>query len=442
MLTKNMFWATVAVATAAASVFAWLMIKATPEDRYALVAPPPPASTFATPTPPPPPATIGKLTKSVGLNLQSALDAIKRKEFANARSYLSWAEDATGKTPVDNYKISEVWAYFYGQQQNYKGVLIAYQDMITHSNQPQFPAHDRSARPTDKTIGQLAAAIGDYPLAIAASERWLTDHPDDREVSSLLTQSYYSIKNYPSCRATAVHAVAMAEQANQPPPESWLQFMRSCADSMGDQDTAAMALEKLCQYFPKPDYWQSYIRTKSRNTTDFANYYWRHLSVEAVRNIEHDEYSAFAQQSLQEFNLPASGARSIEQGIALGLFPDNTRQRSRIETVLKRCLDAAQSARNRMPLLVQEAPSDPTGQKDFELGLAYFDQQQFDSAITSLGTALRKGRFARIAQAQMTLGIAQLHLGARDNARAAFQMVTADEKLQAVAQAWTVRTYN
>jgi tetratricopeptide (TPR) repeat protein len=234
----------------------------------------------------------------------------------------------------------------------------------------------------------------------------------------------------------------MAEQANTRPSEASLQFMRSCADTLGDQNGALEALEKLCQHFPKPEYWTSYIRAKLRNATNLASYYWIRLLIEAVPKTAADDYSIFAQQSLSVFNLPATGARAIEQGIAIGAIDLNARQGPQFAKTLEGCRNAALAERERLAGLINGTQPDPTGQVSFEAGRIQFDNDQFDQAIASLTAALEKGRFKEKTNARFMLGIAQLKLGDRDAARVTFDALKSDPTLQAVANAWFVRTYN
>jgi tetratricopeptide (TPR) repeat protein len=408
-------------------------------DTVAEASPPPTIAEVA-PVPDMPQPKPGTARKAVGFNLEAAIRAAKNKDYDTARRFMALAENAPNKTHYEALKISEVWAFIYGQQRDYKALLKSYEDMLANSNNRQLLSKEQSAILTDKSLAQLAAMIGDNPRAIAFSESWLKDHSDDAENLRLLTQSYYRIRNYRSCLDTATHSVLLAENAHQTPSEASLQFMRSCADSAGNQDVATLALEKLCQYYPKPAYWTSYIRAKSRGARDFPTYYWNRLSVEAAGIEDPNEYSFYAEVSRQILHLPASGARVMEQGIAKDIFPP--KMRTRIERILLNCSLEAQSARERLPQLVQETTSDPTGQKDFEVGLIYLDNQQFDNAIASLSAALKKAHFKDTAQAQMALGFAHLAKGDRDKARVAFSIVGLDPILKAVTQAWIVRSYN
>jgi tetratricopeptide (TPR) repeat protein len=443
-----MFWMTVAAATAAASLFAWLMIKATDDYPYTLALPTPstePIAPTAPPTPsipnPPEPAR-GTVGKAVGLHLKAALEAINRKEFAYARSFLVQAESVTHKTRYEEFKISEIWAYLYGQERNYSGLLKIYESTLANPDFREFLTTEKSDV-LHKALPQIALGVRDFPKSIELSERWLADHPDDADILAVLGQSYYSIHNYQNCNASLRMAIEIAERSLTKPQESWLTTARFCASSLGDTANAEWSLERLCRYYPKPEYWRSYVKMVSgRSKSELATFYSYRLLLDTDSGLEPEDYSNFAQQAFVDFGLPATAERAMTQAFSRNIFNANQRALPRMQRILATATERANTARERIPTLVRDAQAEPTGQRYFELGLTYFDDERYPDAISALTEALVRSRFDNLTHARMTLAIAYLKLGNRDTARSNFASVAGDPSLERIAHAWIVRTYN
>jgi tetratricopeptide (TPR) repeat protein len=376
------------------------------------------------------------LNPKVGTPLQAALAAGKNKQFDVALAKVKEAE-AEKKTPYEGYKINETLAFIYGAQKDYPKLAATYEKML---ETPQFLGEGSTIN--TKTLAQLYASINQYPKAIEYSKRWLQDKPNDAEVLSLLGQSYYQTKDFKSCKETMNSAIAGVEKSGGKPAEGWLQFARSCSDSLGDSATAAQVLEKLCRFYPKPEVWQSYIRSMSRGSPDLPGFHWSRLSNEVGVLKDAEEYSNFAQQAMLVYGTPAEALRVVEEGFKKQVLGSDPKTKVRHQILLTKAKEAAQADKARWPQMATEAEQDPTGVKSEAMGLSYFGAEQWDQAISYLEKAVKKGGLKDTANVKLTLGIAQLKKGQRDAARTEFKAVSADPVLGKVASAWTIRSFN
>jgi len=376
------------------------------------------------------------LNPKVGTPLQAALAAAKNKQFDVALAKIKEA-DAEKKSQYEGFKINETLAFVYGAQKDYAKLATTYEKML---ETPQFLSDQAAVNA--KTIAQLYASLQQYPKAIDYSKRWLQDKPNDAEVLSLLGQSYYSTKDYKSCKETMTSAIAGVEKNGGKPAEGWLQFARSCSDSLGDSATAAQSLEKLCRFYPKPDYWQSYIRSQSRGAKDLASFHWSRLMDDVGALKEADDYSNYAQQAMLVYGTPAEAQRIVEEGFKKQVLGADAKTKVRHDILLAKTKEAAQKDKASWPQMATEADQDPTGTKSAAIGMSYFGAQQWDQAIAYLEKAIKKGGLKEAGHVKLTLGVAYLKKGQRDAARAEFKQVNADPILGKVASAWQVRSYN
>ena len=94
-----------------------------------------------------------------------------------------------------------------------------------------------------------------------------------------------------------------------------------------------------------------------------------------------------------------------------------------------------------MPQLAKDAEKATQGQASVGLGQAYLSYGMYDEAIAALQSGIKKGGVTDADEAQISLGIAQLKKGQKDQARQSFKAVKADSKWADLAGLWAIRTY-
>jgi Tfp pilus assembly protein PilF len=72
------------------------------------------------------------------------------------------------------------------------------------------------------------------------------------------------------------------------------------------------------------------------------------------------------------------------------------------------------------------------------VGRAYLGYNQYDKAIDQLSKGLTKGSVKNEADARLTLGIAQLKGGHKDDAMKTFKAVKGDPALERLANLWSL----
>jgi tetratricopeptide (TPR) repeat protein len=375
------------------------------------------------------------LNEKVGTPLQAATTAARNKQFDVA---LAKAKEAEGqaKTPYEQFKVNETFAFIYGSQRRYAELAGAYEKMLAT---PQFV--DQSKINT-KAVAQTYSAAKQHAKAVEYAKRWLQDRPNDAETMHLLGQSYYLMGDQRSCKDTMAGAIAAVEKSGSRPDKNWLDLVRSCADAQGDTATATQSLEKLVRYYPSPQVWHPYISNASRNSSDLAEFHWMRLRSEVGALREADDCSLYAQEAMITYGSPGESARVVEECFKNGILGTEDRSKARHDNLRARAKEAAAADKARIAALAAEAEKDPTGEKSIALGLAHFGAENYDQAITHLEQGIKKGGAKDLAHAKLTLGVAQLRKGQRDSARATFRSLGNDDSIGKIASAWMLRSYN
>jgi tetratricopeptide (TPR) repeat protein len=380
-----------------------------------------------------------QVSQKMGAPLQSAMSAAKNKQYDVALAKLKEAEAIPGKTAFEQYKIYEIYEFTYAQQKKYAELASVYEKML---QTPQFLPPGK-AESLPKSIAQSYAAVQQHAKVIEFGSQWLKTHPTDTDMAAMLGQTYYATKDYKQCREIMTGLISHAEKSGTEPKEAWLQFAQTCSSALDDNDGVMSAYEKLVRYYPKVDWWSQYIKRMSRDErSDTASFEWLRLKMDVGILKEPSEYMEFTQSAMIEFDSGVEAQRIAELGYSKQVLGTDAKNKVRHDTLLEKAREASRDAKAKLPSLVAQAEKSSTGEIDAQIGMTHYGSEQYDQAIKSLDTAIKKGGLKDVGTAKMTLGIAYLRKGQRDQARATFKSLAGDSQLAKAAAAWTLRTYN
>lgn len=381
-----------------------------------------------------------KVTNKVGVALKAAQEAVAKKQFDEAAAKIKEAQAVDKKTPYDQFKINEITAYMYVQQQRYTDVAAVYEKYL---ETPQFVPADLGPK-LPKVIGQLYYNGKNYAKAEEYTRRWLKDNPNDTDGWALLSQTHYVNKEYKQCKDAAGSAISAAEKAGEAPKELWLQLTQTCSVQMDDQAGVVAAYEKLVRYYPKPDYWERLLDRASRNERNdrvMLGLYRLQGEVGALKKP--DQYMEYAQIAADQA-MPGEGLKVVQSGFDKKVLGVDAKDKDRHERLLTAMKQKAEADKKQLPQYEKEAAASTaaTGQLDAGLGLAYFSYDMYDQAIQALDKGLKKGGLKNPDEYRIALGISYLRKGQRDQARSVFKSVPDDSPMAKVADLWELRSYN
>jgi tetratricopeptide (TPR) repeat protein len=136
---------------------------------------------------------------------------------------------------------------------------------------------------------------------------------------------------------------------------------------------------------------------------------------------------------------PGEAQRVLDRAFQKNVFADQ-RSKDRAQRLLDSAKKRAASDQASLPKLEQEANASSTGEKNIAVGRAYLGYAQYDKAIDQLNKGLTKGGLKNEADARLTLGIAQLKGGHKDEAVKTFKSVKGDPALEKLANLWALHS--
>lgn len=378
-----------------------------------------------------------KISKQVAIPLQAAQKAMQEKKWDAAVEELKKAQAIQGKTPVEEYQIDEFLGYILVQQKKYGQAATVFERMLNSGLVPAEQVDDRT-----KAVAQMYFQEKQYKKSAEWAKKWLDKHPNQEDMSVLLGQSYYLLEDYKSAAATMTAVVHNAEKAGQTPKENHLQIVMSSYFKQDNKDGIGEMLKKMVRYYPKEEYWNNLLDIyRRKNTSDRITLGYYRLMNDVGVMKDRGDFMESAQLAI-EAGVPGEAESTVQKGMDSGVLKstDKTEQ-GRYDRLLAAAKKQASADRASLATQAKDAEKAATGQVLVGLGQAYLSYGMVDEAIASLQAGIKKGGVTDADEAQVSLGIALLKKGQKDQARQAFKTVKADSKWADLAELWTIRSY-
>jgi tetratricopeptide (TPR) repeat protein len=378
-----------------------------------------------------------KVSAKVGKPLQEALKAGQDKQWDKVLAKLNEAQAVSEKTPFEEFKINEIYSWYYIQQKKYGDAASVYEK--------QLNSGFLSAADTDlytKQIAQMYLQTKNNAKASEYIQRWLKSHPNDTDMTAVLAQLQYQSGQLKQSLDTLSGLVSSSEKAGQRPKEEWLTLMYGASYQVAGKpnplDKATLnVVEKLLRYYPKENYWLAYLGgLKSQQMSDGNRFQLDRLMLAVGTLKESDDFIGLAQLA-NNAGYPGEGLAVLDTGYTKGILgtPAGKEREDRLKASMSKLADADKAS---LPALDKKARAATTGQDDVVLGEAYMGYARYPEAIEALERGIKKGGLKKPDQAQIALGISYLRSGQADKAKAAFKQVDADGELGRIASLWTL----
>ena len=240
----------------------------------------------------------------------------------------------------------------------------------------------------------------------------------------IVAQAYYLMGDY----ATAIKLLRGLGNSDQV-----LSLLMSAAAKSGDTQTEGLVAERLILQ-GQSKYWTYMLAAADRTPklTDHFNldiYRVRYLTGN-MRNAE--DYELLTELAL-EFHFPAEALTVAQKG-----FADKKLQGDRDARLLAKAqTEAAKDAAN-LANMQKKASAAKTGDDLVSYGENLWGRGQYDDAVNAIQAGIKKGSLGKPEEAQLSLGIAQLSAGHKDEALKTFGAVKGTPAAETVAHLWTV----
>lgn len=368
--------------------------------------------------------------------LKEANDDIKAKKFPDAITKLKTAEGMPNKTPGDQYYIDQMLWFAYIKTSNYPEAAKYMEAQLDSGITPQ------AEQP--KLIMDLATInyqIKNYDKAVDFGTRAIKGGFADDKIRTIVGQSYYLKGDWKNTLKFEEDIVNQQIKAGQTPSLESLQLVYSACQKLQDEACMTRSMEKLVQYYPKPEEWAQLLygmrKEITNNEADLLQTYRLMLDTDVLK--EGSDYTEMAELAL-DAGSPGEAQHVLEKAMAKNppVFTDQ-RSKDRAQRLLETAKKRATSDQAGLAKLEKEADAAPTGEKNVAIGRAYLGYEQYDKAVDQLSKGLSKGGVKNEMDARLMLGIAQLKAGHKDDASKTFKAVKGDPALERLANLWNLR---
>ena len=375
-----------------------------------------------------------KVSKNAAKPLKAAQDAMEAKNYPEALAKLKEAEGVSGLTPYDKHLLNEMYGFTYVRTSQYPEAAKALEESLNDGFMDPAEQPQRV-----KALAQVNYQIKNYDKAIEFGERSIKDGTADDDMYTLVSQAYYIKGDYKGTLKFVDSYVDSQIKAGKTPKEQPLQLIMSSCVKLQDQACTTSALERMVQYYPKPEYWQNIMYTLLQSQTTgqdkgLLNVYRLASEVDALKRSE--DYVEMAQLAIEQGS-PGEAVRILEKGQSKGVFSEQ-RDKDRATRLLESAKKQAAADQASLAKLEKDVAASKTGDKDVSLGLAYLSYEQYPKAIEALNRGLTKGGVRNEGEARLLLGIAQLKSGNKGEAAKTFEQVKGNATLERLATLWTL----
>jgi tetratricopeptide (TPR) repeat protein len=363
--------------------------------------------------------------------LKEANDALKAKNYSDAITKLKAAEGVAGKTPGDQYIIDEMLSFAYIKTQNYPEAAKVMEAKLDSGLTPQ------SEQPMlVKQLATINYQIKNYDKAVDFGNRAIKGGFADDQIRTIVGQSYYLKGDWKNTLKFEEDIVNTQIKNGQTPTNESLALVYSACTKLQDEACQTRAVEKMVTYYPKPDTWAQLLygmrKETSNNEANLLQTYRLMLDTDVLKDPT--DYTEMAELAL-DGGSPGEAQRVLEKAQSKSVFTDQ-RSKDRAQRLLDSAKKRATSDQAGLPKLEKEADASATGVKNVAVGTAYLGYGEFDKAADQLSKGLSKGSLKNEADARLTLGIAQLKGGHKDEAMKTFKAVKGDPTLERLANLW------
>lgn len=372
------------------------------------------------------------ITKVVVKQVQAAQAAIKASKWAECITQLKLADAAAGKTPYDDFAVSELLGFCAIRTGDYSTAARALEQGLNSGllAQDQVPSRVRA-------LSQVNYQLKNYPKSLEFGNRAIKGGFADNDIFVLVAQAYYIQGDYKSTLRFVENWVEDQEKRGQTPKENALQLILSSCIKLDNSECTTRALERLVARYPKDEYWQNLMQAVLRSDVPdrvMLNVYRLASDVNSMRRA--DDYIEMAQLSL-EAGLPGEAQSMLELALSKKIISE---QRDVDRTNRLLATAKTQAATDRATLAKQEkdAGAAKTGDAEVRLGQAYLSYGMNAQGLAAIQRGLAKGGLKNAAEAQLALGIAQMRAGNKGDAIKAFRATSGDPTLSRVGSLWAL----
>lgn len=387
--------------------------------------------------PPAPHALAAEATQTarpeIGKPVEEAQRLIKQKRYAEALAKLRQAEAVPQPTPYEVYVIAETRGAADLALRDYADAIKALEAGLASG---MLPPSERLKRV--ETLAQLSYQTKDHRRLADYAERYYHEGGTDPEPRLLLAQAYYDDSDFADAAKTVRALLQAEESAGKPPREDLLLLLLNSEYRQKNEAGYIDALERLVERYPKKAYWTDLLAAiagrpgfSPQLTLDLDR-----LALATDSIAKPQDYVAAAELALAQ-DLPGDAKSFLDRGYATGALGTGA-EAAREKRLAEMAGRAAAEGLDALPSRAKEAQAAAAGEPWIKLGDAYASERQYDNAAAAFEQGLAKGGVDHAETAKLHLGVAYLHAGRKDRAKAVLTSVAGTDGSRDLARLWLI----
>ncbi|MBU1438635.1 MAG: hypothetical protein KJ930_03955 [Gammaproteobacteria bacterium] len=327
---------------------------------------------------------------------QALADANKTTEALAALDNVK--EKSSSMNSYELAMMHNFYAFIYYNAQQYDKAIAAFEMVVKQDSIPESLELS-----TLFSLAQLQMMQGNYDQTLSLLNRWeqLNKAPVQASTFLLKAQAMYQLKDYQRAAGFINEAVAMVEKEGKVPEENWLVLQRAVFYELKQPKQVVAVLEKMVRLYNQGKYW-----------LQLGGMYGE-LGEEkkqlAILEAAHQQ--GFITSGADLFNLaqlyyyhqvPVKGARVMEQAMEKKLLAADLRNLKFTAS----CWTLAKEDDKAIPVLMAAAKLAEDGEIEAQLAQLYLNRSQFEQAIHAAEAALEKGKLRNPGVTHLVMGMA------------------------------------
>ncbi|MEI2654467.1 MAG: tetratricopeptide repeat protein [Microthrixaceae bacterium] len=374
-----------------------------------------------------------QVSKGAAKILKAANDAYQAKNWNECVKKAQEGNDLAGRTAFDSYVANQLLGTCYQRLGNNTEAVKAIEAQLESGFMPAA----QQAQFT-KSLAVIHYQQKNYAKSVELGNRVIKAGGADAEIYTVVGQGLYLQNKHEEAAKFIADYVKDQESRGQQPKEQTLILLRSAYERGNNNTGSADTLEKLVMYYPKKEYWNNLLYSvRKLKLTDRQTLQVYRLMVATQTMQQPSDYAEMAELAISGGN-PGEAKIVLDAGNAANVFVE-PRDKDRTARMLTSLKDSTAKDQASLPKLEVEAKTAKTGDLDVALGNAYLSYGQNDKAVAALNAGITKGGLKNLADAQLTLGIAQARAGDKAGALKSFKAVkTEDPASTRIAKLWSL----
>jgi tetratricopeptide (TPR) repeat protein len=346
------------------------------------------------------------VTPAVGKPLKEAGDLLRAGNAKGALAKIAEAERAPGKNAYDQCMIDRVKGSAAQRAGDNGMAATAFESALSGGC---VPSNEQ---------GQLAESIAfSYSAAknYAKASQWVTKAQSMGANSPNLKQlqTYLQTQggDYSGVLRTSQAAVDEAERGGRRPAEDDLLRLADAQFRMGNKAGQFQTLEKLVTYYPKKEYWNTYLgRVQAKpGFSDRFGFDVLRVKLATGNMADANDYMELSQLALQD-GLGAEGKAVMDKGFAAGVLgtgaPNEVSRQQRLRDLANKTDAEARATLDKRTKDAQAVKGD--GNALVAIGREYVGMGQVAQGVALIQEGIEKDKLKRPEDAKLRLGAAML----------------------------------